>query len=265
MIENISPVQFDLVYNAFSFTIAVMGAATAFLFLNRSQVAPAYRTAISLSGLVTLIAFYHYFRISASWSAAFTLVDGVIKPSGVAFNDAYRYVDWLLTVPLLLVELILVMRLSQAETFSKATKLAGLAALMVVLGYPGEISTDAGTRWTWWSLSMLPFLVIVYDLFFGLKQSIETQPVAARGLVSAARYMTVVSWMFYPVVFTLPMLGLTGADATIAVQVGYTIADIVAKAGFGILIYMIAARKSEIEKGYNPDSLGSTAPATVHS
>jgi len=245
--EPVSLGQFHLVYNAFSFAIAVMGAATAFLFLNRSQVAPVYRTAITITGIVTLIALYHYLRIFASWEASFSVLNGQIKPTGVAFNDAYRYVDWLLTVPLLLIELILVMRLSPSETMSKATKLGSLAALMVLLGYPGEISSDSGTRWLWWSLSMIPFLIIVSDLFVGLKASIEAQPASARGLVNVARWVTILSWCFYPAVFVLPMLGITGGNATTAVQVGYTISDIVAKAMFGILIYMIAARKSESE------------------
>lgn len=245
--EPVSLSQFQLVYNAFSFAIAVMGAATAFFFLNRSQVAPAYRTAITITGIVTLIAMYHYLRIFASWEAAFSVLNGQIKPTGVAFNDAYRYVDWLLTVPLLLVELILVMRLSPAETVAKATKLGSLAAIMVLLGYPGEIASDSGTRWLWWSLSMIPFLIILFDLFVGLKASIESQPKEARGLVNLARWVTVLSWCFYPAVFVLPMLGITGGNATTAVQVGYTISDIVAKAMFGVLIYMIAARKSESE------------------
>lgn len=245
--DTISVGQYDLVYQAFSFAIAVMGAATAFFFLSRAQVAPAYRTAITITGLVTFIAMYHYLRIFASWEASFTVMNGLIKPTGIAFHDAYRYVDWLLTVPLLLVELILVMRLSPSETVTKATKLGVLAAIMVLLGYPGEISTDVSTRWTYWSLSMIPFAIIVSDLFFGLTKSIESQPAGARGLVSAARYVIIISWLFYPIVFIFPMIGLTGGTATVAVQVGYTIADIVAKAMFGVLIYMIAARKSEVE------------------
>ncbi len=248
--EPVSLGQFQLVYNAFSFAIAVMGAATAFFFLNRSQVAPAYRTAITITGIVTLIAMYHYLRIFVSWEASFSVLNGQIKPTGVAFNDAYRYVDWLLTVPLLLVELILVMRLSPAETVAKATKLGSLAAIMVLLGYPGEIASDSGTRWLWWSLSMIPFLIILFDLFVGLKASIESQPKEARGLVNLARWVTVLSWCFYPAVFVLPMLGITGGNATTAVQVGYTVSDIVAKAMFGVLIYMIAARKSESEPKY---------------
>ena len=174
--EILSPGQFSLVYNAFSFTIAVMGAATVFFFLSRSQVAPPYKTALTVTGLVTLIALYHYVRIFASWEAAYTLVDGAMKQTGTKFNDAYRYVDWLLTVPLLLIELILVMRLSRTETIAKATKLGLLAALMVVLGYPGEVSADPVTRWTWWCLAMVPFAVIVYDLYIGLKASIALQP-----------------------------------------------------------------------------------------
>jgi len=246
--ENITFGQYALVYNAFSFTIAVMGAATAFFVLGRSTIAPTYRTAISLTALVTGIAFYHYFRIFDSWSASYAVVGTEVKPSGVLFNDAYRYVDWLLTVPLLLIELILVMRLSTEESTKKSVRLASLAALMVILGYPGEISSSAGTRWFWWAMAMIPFIVIVYDLFVGLKASISSQPENVRGLVSAARWVTILSWCFYPVVYVFPMIGFSGGGAETAVQVGYTIADIVSKAAFGVLIYTIALRKSEVEK-----------------
>ena len=249
---QISLFQYSVVYNALSFSIAVMGAATVFFFLRSFQIGANYRTAITLTGLVTLIACYHYFRIFDSWVAAYSVVDGVVKPTGQPFNDAYRYIDWLLTVPLLLVELILVMRLSAADTLSKSVRLAGLAVLMVALGYPGEVSSDDNTRWLWWALAMIPFLVIVYELFFGLKASIASQPQAARGLVSAARWLTIISWCFYPIVFVLPMLGLKGGDAQTAVQVGYSIADIVAKALFGVFIYVIAVRKSDAEDKAKP-------------
>ena len=240
--------QFSLVSNFFSLTIATMAAATIFLWLGRSQVAKPYKTALTISGLVTFIALYHYVRIYDSWDASFQVVNGVITQTGVAFNDAYRYVDWLLTVPLLLIELILVMRLTQSETYSKSLRLGLLAAIMVVLGYPGEISDISSTRWLWWFLAMIPFLWIVYELFVGLKKSIAEQPVAVRGLVNKARWLTVLSWSFYPVVFVFPMIGLVGSDAETAVQIGYTIADIVAKAVFGVLIYMIAVRKSEADE-----------------
>lgn len=245
--EALSFSQFSLVYNSFSFVLAAMGAATIFLFLNRSQVAPQYKTAVTVSGIVTMIALYHYFRIFESWSEAYTVLNGVVTATGKPFNDAYRYVDWLLTVPLLVTELVLVMRLPGNEGSKKATRLAVLALVMVALGYPGEISSDAGTRWLWWSLSMIPFLIIQFELFVGLKDAINAQPEGAKDMVSMARYITVVTWLFYPIVFILPMIGMSGGSATVGVQVGYSIADVLAKAVFGVFIYSIAVKKSQTE------------------
>ena len=246
--DVVTPFQFSLVYNAFSFTLAAMGAATAFLWLSRSQVAPAYRTALTISGLVTAIAAYHYLRIFESWNEAYVLKDGLVTATGFAFNDAYRYVDWLLTVPLLLIELVLVMRLSAEETSSKAVRLGSAAALMIILGYPGEIATDIPTRALWGTLSSIPFVYIVWELFRGLGDSINQQPAAARGLVRTARLLTFASWGFYPIVYMAPYAGITGASATTVIQLGYTIADLVAKAGVGILIFMISSRKSQAEE-----------------
>ncbi len=96
---------------------------------------------------------------------------------------------------------------------------------------------------------MLPFLWIVYELFVGLNRSVAQQPASARGLVKAAIWVTVLSWSFYPVVFFAGAVGLEGATALTVVQVGYTIADLVAKAAFGVLIFMIAVRKSEADMG----------------
>lgn len=242
--ETISVGQYDLIYNAFSFAFATLAAATIFFWLGRSQVAPQYKTAMTITGLVTFIAAYHYFRIFESWEAAYNVADGTITATGYAFNQAYRYVDWLLTVPLLLVELILVMGLSRSETVSRGTRLGLLAALMIVLGYPGEIADTAGARWFWGIASMIPFLWIVYELFVGLSKSIVSQPEDARGLVSAARYVVIGSWAFYPIVYFAGAVGLDGGAATVVIEVGYTIADITAKAVFGVLIFMIAQRKS---------------------
>jgi len=166
---------------------------------------------------------------------------------GAAFNDAYRYVDWLLTVPLLMTELVLVMKLPTGESWSKGTRLGLLAAVMIILGYPGEVASSFSTRWIFWVLAMIPFLLIVRDLFVGLRESIAKQPDDVRGLVNAARWLTVLSWAFYPIVFIFPMIGFSGSDAETAVQIGYTVADIVSKVGLGLLVYIISVRKSEAE------------------
>ena len=104
--ETLTLGQYDLIFNAFSFGFATLAAATLFFWLSIGQVKPEYKTALVVTGLVTFIAAYHYYRIGQSWSDAYALVDGVHVATEKAFNSAYRYVDWLLTVPLLLIELI---------------------------------------------------------------------------------------------------------------------------------------------------------------
>ena len=245
--SNISAEQFSLVYNAFSFTFATMAAATAFLWISRSQVTPSYKTALTISGLVCAIAAYHYFRIFESWNASYLVRDGVVTQTQVAFNDAYRYVDWLLTVPLLLIELVLVMNLPSKDTMSLSIRLGSAAALMVILGYPGEIASDNTTRAIWGTLSAIPFAYVMFQLFKGLGASIERQPENVRGLIKSARLLTFASWGFYPLVYMIPYTNLAGGSVTTGVQIGYTIADIIAKAGVGVMIFIIAVRKSENE------------------
>lgn len=250
-IETLSLAQYGFIGNAFSFGLAVMASTTLFLWMMRSSVAPGYRMAITITGLVTAIAAYHYLQIMLSWDKAVDVSSGTLVTTGEPFNQAYRYVDWLLTVPLLLVELILVMKLARNETVSKSIKLGGAAALMIILGYPGEVAEAAGTRTIFWVLSMIPFLYILYQLVVGLKGSIAKQPESVRGLITAATYLVIVSWAFYPIVYLFPLMGITGGSAIVAVEVGYTVADIVAKAVFGLVIFAIAVRKSEAD-GYKP-------------
>ena len=236
--------QFSLVYNAFSFTIATMAGATLFFWLNRAAVAPVYRVALSITGLVTAIAAYHYFRIFESWTSAYTVLGDTVRPSGVHFNDAYRYVDWLLTVPLLLIEIILIMRLPADKTRSLSWRMGLAAALMVALGYPGEIATSIPVRAAWGAASTVPFIYVVWGLFKGLGASIGSQPPEVRNLINVARIVTFGSWGFYPIVYMVPFLGHMSGSIETVVQVGYTLADIISKAAFGLLIFTIARRKS---------------------
>ena len=94
--------DYNLLYNSLSFAIATFGASTVFFFCQRSQVAPAYKTSLTLAGLVCLIALYHYFRIFESFNDAYIFQDGLVKETGGQLNVSYRYVGWLLTVLLLL-------------------------------------------------------------------------------------------------------------------------------------------------------------------
>jgi len=239
--------QFMLVYNVLSFAIASMLAAFVFFLGARSQVGEKYRPALLISSLVVAIAGYHYFRIFNSWEEAFTLSNGIYSPSGKPFNDAYRYVDWLLTVPLLLIELVAVLALPKNESEGLTWKLGIAAFLMIALGYPGEISTDNTTRAIWGTLSSIPFVYILMILWGKLGAVIPSQPPRVQVLMTNIRLLLLATWGFYPITYMFPMFGISHESSIIGVQVGYAISDVLAKAFYGVMIYWIAQAKSEAE------------------
>merc|ERR1712076_252208 len=134
---DITDIEFQAVYNATSFGLATMMATTMYLWFRMSAVTDRYKSAVCISGLVTFIAAYHYFRIFNSWVEAYSYSTTSSGPqlTGVPFNDAYRYMDWLLTVPLLLIEILLVMNLSADVYRIEAQTLGMGSALMIASGY----------------------------------------------------------------------------------------------------------------------------------
>merc|ERR1712242_205618 len=248
------------VYNILSFSLASMMATTLFLWMKVPSLSARYQSAVIISGLVTFIAAYHYIRIFNSWVDAYhyapgKVADGAMEMqaptlTGVPFNDAYRYMDWLLTVPLLLIEILLVMKLDEATFSSKAWVLGVGSAMMIISGYYGElvITGDLTPRWVCWFVSMLFFLYIVYELFFGLGAATnsETGPVI-KGKIQTATVMTVLSWCTYPVVYLFPMFGINAATAVVSIQIGYCASDIISKCGVGLVIYQISLAKSTKE------------------
>jgi len=252
---EMTDLQYQAVYNVLSFALASMMATTVYLWFRSRAVKAQYQSAVLISGLVTFIAAYHYIRIFNSWVEAYTYTAGgnaTGSPvlTGVPFNDAYRYMDWLLTVPLLLIEILLVMKLSDEQFSSKAWTLGLAAALMIVSGYYGElvVSGDLTPRWVCWFVSMLFFLYIVYELLLGLSEAtdLETDN-AVKSKIKIAQIMTVISWCTYPVVYLFPMLGINAATSVVSIQIGYCASDIISKCGVGIVIYQITAAKSAKE------------------
>lgn len=238
--------QYGLVYQLFSITIATMGAGFIFFVLGQQNLSAKYRPAMVVSAIVVAVACYHYFRIFNSWNESYKLVGEVYQATGVPFNDAYRYADWILTVPLLLVEAVAVLALASNVASGMIWRLALAAFVMIATGYPGEISGDTGTRLLWGTISTIPFIYIVYTLFVELGRSLTRQPARVQVLTRNLRLLLFASWGFYPIAYLLPLLlgGGLNASGIVAVQVGYSLADILAKVGFGTLIYFIALEKT---------------------
>ena len=239
--------QWNLVYNVFSFGLISMLACTIYTLVSQQRVLPKYRNALVMSSMVTFIAGYHYLRIFDSFKHASE--DGMVLLDGSkdSFNEAYRYVDWLLTVPLLLVEVIAVLALTREVSRSLIMRLVPASAAMIALGYPGEISSDQNTQVLYGVLSTIPFLYILYVLFVELGKSLERQPAGVAETVGRLRLLLIATWGVYPIAYIFNIVGDASSSSFVTVQVGYTVADVLAKCVFGLTILKIARMKSMAE------------------
>ena len=242
--------QHSAVYNMLSLGIASMLFTSIFLWIARDRVLPKYRLAVMVSATVTSIAAYHYFRMFDSFNEAYK-VGNTLQQGFDGYNVGYRYVDWFLTVPLLLVELVAVIGLARAVQSSLLKRLVPAAALMIVLGYPGDMHTQLFglSNSMWGLLSTIPFLYILYVLFVEISKSLAGQSPKVRGLLQSARVLLIATWGVYPITFITAM-GSTGAPSAEEVmyrELGYSIADILAKCVFGLIIFTVARVKSAEE------------------
>jgi bacteriorhodopsin len=244
---TLSSNEWNIVYNVFSFGLVSMLACTVYTLVSQARVLPKYRNALVMSSMVTLIAGYHYWRIFDSFSDASEGTTVNVSGDPGSFNEAYRYVDWLLTVPLLLVEVVAVLALGAAVAKSLIIRLVPASAAMIALGYPGEISNDQNTQVLYGVLSTIPFIYILYVLFVELTKSLERQPAGVAASVKNLRLLLIATWGVYPIAYMFNIWGDASSSSFVAIQVGYTLADVLAKCVFGLTILKIARMKSHAE------------------
>ena len=237
----------QLVYNALSFAVAAMAISFVYYLVSRSRVAPAYRNAVTMSAMICGIAAYHYWRMFTNFA------------DKAPWNEGYRYADWLLTVPLLVAELVVVSGIAKDKAKGVTTKLAVAAVLMIGAGYPGETAAHgSSTRNIWFIISFLFFVYIMWTLFAGeVGQALKSQGDAVGAKLKTLRWVLLGTWLVYPIAYLLgdeksflaKAFGLSMEDSATVIQVGYTIADVLAKPGYGLLILGIAITRSRAE-GY---------------
>jgi bacteriorhodopsin len=213
-----------------------MLAASVFFFLSLSQFDKKWRTSVLVSGLITFIAAVHYFYMRDYWDA---------------FGESptfFRYVDWVLTVPLMCVEFFLILRVAGAKV-SLMWKLIFWSVVMLVAGYFGEaVSPDFS--WQWGALSGAAYFVIVYIVWVGEAKKLA---VAAGGDVLKAHkflaWFVLAGWSIYPLGYILGTPGGLfgydfGVDASF-MDIIYNLGDAVNKIGFGLVIFALATKSSK--------------------
>jgi sensory rhodopsin len=217
-------------------TMALMGAS-AFFFLSLSQFDKKWRNSILVSGLITFIAAVHYFYMR-----------GELGPDGSAGDiTSIRYIDWILTVPLMCVEFYLLLKVAGATT-KHLRDLIVLSLIMLITGYVGE--AGMGNAALWGLFSGLAYFAIVYMIKYGELAKLAK---SAGGSVEKAHntlfWFVFVGWAIYPLGYMIgtaegswyAFMGDVGLDMNVV----YNIGDAINKIGFGLVVYAAAVKETK--------------------
>ena len=218
-----------------SFWIISMGmlAATAFFFLERSSIAVAWRSSVTVAGIITGVAFVNYIYMRGAW-----------VQTGEA-STVYRYIDWLITIPLQMIEFYLILSAVRKVSSRMFWRLLIGSLVMVIGGYLGE--TEAIPRSLGFIIGMAGWVYILYEIFSG-----EAGRTAAKSgnkpfvtAFNALRMIVTVGWAIYPLGYIFGYL--TGGVDANSLNVIYNFADFINKIVFGLIIWVAAVSAGRVK------------------
>ncbi|MDX2133466.1 MAG: bacteriorhodopsin-like [Saprospiraceae bacterium] len=227
-------------YIGFTFFIGYMAmfAASVFFFMERSQVDGKWRTSLLISGLITLIAAVHYFYMRGVWLETQT------SPT------QFRYIDWILTVPLMCVEFYLILKAFGAK-IGLLWKMIGYSMLMLVAGYLGETAFRNNSV-LWGIISTVGYVGILYEVWMGSARKLanNSNDPNLQKAFSALAWFVLVGWAIYPIGYmAIETDGwLRNVIAVQNLDLIYNIGDAVNKIGFGLVIYGLAVNATASAK-----------------
>lgn len=219
----------DLVGMSFWIISAAMVAATYFFWVERDRAAGKWKTSLTVAAMVTGIAAIHYFYMRGVW------VETGETPI------VFRYVDWLLTVPLQIIEFYLILAAIAVVQSSLFWRLLIASVVMLVAGYLGEIG--AVNVWVGFVIGMLGWLYIIYEIFAGEASQINASKgsAASQKAFNALRLIVTIGWAIYPIGY---VVGYTGGGSAEGLNIIYNLADFINKIAFGVVIWAAATSDS---------------------
>ena len=209
-------------------------ASTVFFFLERDRVSAKWKTSLTVSGLVTLVAAVHYFYMRDVW------VTTGSTPT------VFRYIDWLITVPLLMIEFYLILSAVTKVSSGIFWRLMIGTVVMLVGGYLGEAGYMAVLPA--FIIGMVGWAYILYEIFMGeaSKVNANSAPASVQAGFKLMRWIVTVGWAVYPLGYVLGYLsGGNPADTANALNITYNFADFLNKIAFGLIIWSVAVSESE--------------------
>ena len=220
-------------YTGVSFWLvtAALLASTVFFFVERDRVSAKWKTSLTVSGLVTGIAFWHYLYMRGVW------IETGETPT------VFRYIDWLLTVPLLMVEFYLILAACTNVAGSLFKKLLGGSLVMLLFGYMGEAGIMGALPA--FVVAMAAWLYMIHTLYLGEgKAAVSTASPAVMSAYNTMMLIIVVGWAIYPAGYAAGYL--MGGEGVYAsnLNIVYNLADFVNKILFGLVIWHVAVKES---------------------
>ena len=227
--ENLQ--QDDFVGISFWLISMALVAATAFFFMETQRVSAKWKTSLVVSGLVTLIAAVHYFYMRDVW---------------VATGDTptvYRYIDWLITVPLLMIEFYLILRAITNVSGGVFWRLTVGTLIMLIGGYLGETGYMNVT--VAFIIGMAGWAYILYEIFAGEagRVAADEAPESVKAAYSTMRWIVTIGWAIYPLGYFFGYMA-GGADMA-TLNIIYNLADVLNKIAFGVIIWNVAVTETE--------------------
>ena len=222
----------DLVGMSFWIISAAMVAATFFFWVERDRAVGKWKTSLTVAAMVTGIAAIHYFYMRGVWA------DTGATPL------VYRYVDWLLTVPLQIIEFYLILAAIAVVGAALFWRLMIASVVMLVAGDLGEVGSV--NVWGAFVVGMAAWIYIIYEIFVGeaSKISAESGTAASKTAFNALRIIVTFGWAIYPLGY---VLGYGGVGSPEALNIIYNLADFVNKIAFGVVIWAAATSSSATE------------------
>jgi|TARA_B110000881_G_scaffold85744_1_gene75145 bacteriorhodopsin len=218
----------DYVGISFWLATAIMLASTVFFLVERSDVDRKWRTSLTVAALVTGMAFWHYLYMRAGWIA-----------TGES-PTVFRYIDWLITVPLQIVEFYLILAAVTVVRPVLFWKLLIASLVMLVGGYLGEAGLMASMPA--FIIGMIGWAAVIYLIFAGdaAKASVASGNVASQTAFNAMRMIVLVGWAIYPIGYLVGDAG--SADS---LNIIYNLADLINKTAFGLVIWAAAVQDTK--------------------
>ena len=224
----------DFVGISFWLISMALVASTVFFFLERDRVSPKWKTSLTVSGLVTLVAAVHYFYMRDVWV------------STGSTPTVFRYIDWLITVPLLMIEFYLILSAITKVPVGVFWRLMIGTLVMLIGGYLGEAGYMA--VWHAFIIGMVGWAYILYEIFLGQAGKINAQsaPPSVQSAFSTMRWIVTIGWAIYPVGYFFGYLtGASPESSVNALNIIYNLADVLNKIAFGLIIWTVAVSESE--------------------